>query len=212
MTENADHRFSATLSSRDLALIGCLRALADFSQRNISRESTEEQDWRAAGQKVTFEFSRALDRDLFKNEVRRLLPANLVRFDAETDNDPARPQPQSSGFPLDRNNMALAAFDPPAMWREEFMSREIDEKAQKINNPQAEFDKPSDVVKDSELSPTEKKRALENLEQDAHQLMTASNEGMAPENDRLAEHEPKLDEVVKAQQRIGERPRHKPAQ
>jgi hypothetical protein len=59
------------------------------------------------------------------------------------------------------------------------MSQEIDEKAQKIHNPQAEFDKPSDVVKDSELSPTEKKKALENLEQDAHQLMTASNEGMA---------------------------------
>jgi hypothetical protein len=46
------------------------------------------------------------------------------------------------------------------------MSRETDEKAQKIHNPQAEFEKPSDVVKDSELSPTEKKKALENLEQD----------------------------------------------
>ena len=57
MTENADHLFSATLSSRDLALIGCLRALADFSQRNISRESTEEQDWRAAAAR-----SRASDR------------------------------------------------------------------------------------------------------------------------------------------------------
>jgi hypothetical protein len=92
------------------------------------------------------------------------------------------------------------------------MSREIDEKAQKIHNPQAEFDQPSDVVKDSELSLTEKKKALENLEQDAHQLMTASNEGMAPENDHVAEHEPKLDEVVKAQQRIGEKPQHKPTQ
>ena len=90
MTEHADHRFSATLCSRDLALIGCLRALADFSQRNLSRENTEERDWRAAGQKVTFGFSRALDRDLFMNEVRRLLPANLVRFDAESDNDPAK--------------------------------------------------------------------------------------------------------------------------
>ena len=68
--------------------------------------------------------------------------------------------------------------------REELMSRENDEKAQKIHNPQAEFDKPSDVVKDSELSLTEKKKALENLEQDAHQLMTASNEGMAPENNQ----------------------------
>ena len=92
------------------------------------------------------------------------------------------------------------------------MSRELDEKAQKIHNPQAEFDKPSDVIRDSELSRTEKKKALDNLEQDAHQLMTASNEGMAPENDRVAEREPKLDEVVKAQQRIGERPQNKPAQ
>ena len=92
------------------------------------------------------------------------------------------------------------------------MSREIDAKSQKIHNPKAEFDKPSDVVKDSELSQTEKKKALENLEQDAHQLITASNEGMAPENDHIAEHEPKLDEVVNAQQRIGEKPQHKPTQ
>ena len=64
MAEHAGHRFSATLSTRDLALIGCLRALADFSQRNISRESMEERDWRAAGQKVTFGFSRALGASL----------------------------------------------------------------------------------------------------------------------------------------------------
>jgi hypothetical protein len=90
MTKDVDHRFSATLSTRDLALVTCLRALADFSQRNLSRESTEERDWRAAGQKVTFGFSRALDRDLFLNEVRRLLPANLVRFDAKSDNGLAK--------------------------------------------------------------------------------------------------------------------------
>ena len=90
MTEHADHRFSATLSTRDLALVTCLRALADFSQRNIARESKDERDWRAAGQKVTFGFSRALDRDLFLNEVRQLLPANLVRFDAKSDNGPAK--------------------------------------------------------------------------------------------------------------------------
>ena len=64
MAEHAGHRFSATLSTRDFALIGSLRALADFSQRNISRETMEERDWRAAGQKVTFGFARALDRDL----------------------------------------------------------------------------------------------------------------------------------------------------
>ena len=92
------------------------------------------------------------------------------------------------------------------------MSRETDEKAQKIHNPQAEFDKPSDVVQDPELSQAEKKKALESLEQDARQLMTASNEGMAPESDHVARHEPKLDEVVKAKQQIGEKPQHKPAQ
>ena len=92
MTEHVDHPFSATLSTRDLPLIGCLQALAEFSQRNtVSRESSQEKDWRAAGQKVTFGFSRALDRDLFKNEVRRLLPANLVRFEGESDDDPGRP-------------------------------------------------------------------------------------------------------------------------
>jgi hypothetical protein len=92
MTERSDHRFSATLSSPDLAVIGCMQALAKFSQETgnnvIPCEGTEEKDWRAAGQKVTFRFSTALYRDLFKNEVRRLLPANLVRFVAVSDNDP----------------------------------------------------------------------------------------------------------------------------
>ena len=92
------------------------------------------------------------------------------------------------------------------------MSRETHQMAHKVHNPQAEFDKPSDVVKDPELSHKEKKTALENLEQDAHQLMTATNEGMAPKNDDVPKHEPKPDEVVKAKQRIGEKPQHKPAQ
>ena len=93
MTEHADHRFSATLCSRDLALIGCLRALAEFSEQTgsdtVLGQDAGEKDWRAAGQKVTFRFSTALYRDLFKNEVRRLLPANLVRFVAVSDNDPS---------------------------------------------------------------------------------------------------------------------------
>ena len=86
-----------------MALIGCLRALADFSHRNIARESMEERNWRAAGQKVTFGFPTALDRDLFKNEVRRLLPANLVRFE-----EPATIQPIERPV---RKDSALIAFD-----------------------------------------------------------------------------------------------------
>src|ERR1700691_5761486 len=104
MTEHADHRFSATLFSRDLALIGCLQALAKFSQETgnniIPSEGTEERDWRAAGQKVTFRFSTALYRDLFKNEVSRLLPANLVRFVAASDNDPLRLGPDLAALSI----------------------------------------------------------------------------------------------------------------
>ena len=93
-----------------------------------------------------------------------------------------------------------------ARWREE------NSKHLKVHNPIVEFDTPSDAVKDASLSPIEKKEALENLEQDAHQLLTASNEGMAPQSDHLRKYEPKLDEVVKAKTRIGEKPKHKPAQ
>jgi hypothetical protein len=92
------------------------------------------------------------------------------------------------------------------------MPPQTDKKTRKIHNPQAEFERPIDIAKDSELSQPEKKKALENLEQDARQLITASNEGMAPEDEHVVEHEPKLDEVVKAKGRIGAKRQHKPAQ
>lgn len=92
------------------------------------------------------------------------------------------------------------------------MPHQIDLKDQKINNPQAEFEKPSDIVEDSELSHKQKKKALETLEQDAHQLLTASNEGMAPADDQICKDELQLDDVEKAQEDIGEKPKHKPSQ
>jgi hypothetical protein len=84
--------------------------------------------------------------------------------------------------------------------------------ASKINDAHREFDKPIDVTKDQTLSHSNKKQALDNLAQDAHQLLTASNEGMAPADDAVAQHEPLLDKVTIAQERIGEKPLHKPAQ
>ena len=67
------------------------------------------------------------------------------------------------------------------------MSQKMEEKDQKIHNPQAEFNKPTDVLKDPELSKTDKKKALENLEQDAHQLIRPamkewSQKTMTPQN------------------------------
>ena len=48
----------------------------------------------------------------------------------------------------------------------------------KIANPEAHFDKPKEVVREQALSHDEKKKALETLEQDERQLVTASSEGM----------------------------------
>ena len=89
--------FDSAIETLAFEHAGCLRALAEFSEQTgsdtVPGENAGEKDWRAAGQKVTFRFYRALYRDLFKNEVRRLLPANFVRFDAESDDAPITPQP-----------------------------------------------------------------------------------------------------------------------
>jgi hypothetical protein len=49
----------------------------------------------------------------------------------------------------------------------------------KIEQPATHFTGPHEVVVDPALSPDEKGRALDTLEQDARQLAEASNEGMA---------------------------------
>ena len=92
------------------------------------------------------------------------------------------------------------------------MATRSDVKEAKIHKPEESFAEPGDVVVDPQLSLKEKKKALETLEQDAHQLSTASNEGMAPERDEAVEQEPKLDEVAKAQRQLGVKPLHKHAQ
>jgi hypothetical protein len=82
----------------------------------------------------------------------------------------------------------------------------------KVEHPAESYRKPADLVCDEELSLEEKKKALDTWEQDARQLVTASNEGMEGEAagpDRDENH--KLDQVVDAKQKVGARPKHKPA-
>jgi hypothetical protein len=83
----------------------------------------------------------------------------------------------------------------------------------KVENPATQFDKPGDVVHDKTLSAGEKKKALNTWEQDAHQLSTASNEGM-PGSEKGVEpnDQNRLSEVVQAKAVIGEKPKHKPSQ
>ena len=82
----------------------------------------------------------------------------------------------------------------------------------KVQSPSSSYGKPQDIVTDSQLSPEEKKQALNTWEQDARQLLTASNEGMpGPEEGLESEDHHRLGEVVRAKDGIGEHPRHKPS-
>ena len=82
----------------------------------------------------------------------------------------------------------------------------------KVENPATAFAKPIDVVKDSSLSKTEKVEALDAWEQDARQLMTASNEGMAgPQEGRDLDDHHKMGKVLRAKEKIGRMPNYKSA-
>jgi hypothetical protein len=80
-----------------------------------------------------------------------------------------------------------------------------------IDNPAAAFEKPSDVVRDASLSHEEKRGALNTWEQDAHQLMTASNEGMPGPHALSPTTITVCSDVVRAKRALGEKPQQKPA-
>jgi hypothetical protein len=81
-----------------------------------------------------------------------------------------------------------------------------------IDNPAGAFDNPSDVVSESSLSNTEKKEALNTWEQDARQLMTASNEGMPGRQEGIeSDDHHRMADVVRAKGALGESPTQKSA-
>jgi hypothetical protein len=86
-------------------------------------------------------------------------------------------------------------------------------KIDKIERPEESYARPADVVGDDELSLEEKKAALDTWEQDARQLVTASNEGMKSEGEgRGTDAHHQLDQVVNAKECLGAKPHHKPSQ
>jgi hypothetical protein len=82
----------------------------------------------------------------------------------------------------------------------------------KVHRPAETYDKPQDIVTDNNLSHNEKIEALNTWEQDARQLLTASNEGMSGAEEGLEslDHH-RLGEVVRAKDRIGQNPNYKPS-
>ena len=82
----------------------------------------------------------------------------------------------------------------------------------KIEHPAAQYDAPAELVKDKALSREEKKMALNSWEQDARQLLTASNEGMPGSEEGVdkGDHH-QLGDVERAKDQIGEKPERKPS-
>lgn len=93
-TTHADHKFSITMHSDDLAVINCLRALSKYSQKtgnnNIPWSRTTDRDWERNAHEVTFHFSDPTYREGFVSEVKRLLSQNLWKEVHRSDNNPAK--------------------------------------------------------------------------------------------------------------------------
>jgi hypothetical protein len=83
-------------------------------------------------------------------------------------------------------------------------------KSDKIACPETHHLSPDDIVKDHTLSHEEKRGALSTSEQDARQLLTASNEGMPGSEEGIDKDDShRLGEIVRAKTTIGERLKHK---
>jgi hypothetical protein len=90
------------------------------------------------------------------------------------------------------------------------MSTHSQEKKAKLEKPANYYKSPEEITKDADLSDDEKRQALNTWEQDARQMMTASNEGMAGDEEGLDQGDThRLGEVVRAKAKIGAKPKHK---
>jgi hypothetical protein len=65
------------------------------------------------------------------------------------------------------------------------MSTHAKVKKAKLEHPANHYKSPDEITKDVDLSEEEKRQALNTWEQDARQMMTASNEGMEGDDEGL---------------------------
>lgn len=93
---HSKYRFSITLHTDDLAVVNCLRALSQYSQRRgnnrIPWGGTKDEDWLRDSHEVTFRFTSPDYRMSFLAEATRLLPKDLWQVRGQSDEDPAQRQ------------------------------------------------------------------------------------------------------------------------
>jgi hypothetical protein len=95
MGEHYKYKYSITIHTDDLAVVNCLRALSQYSQKSgnnrITWGNTKDADWTAANHRVTFRFTSPEYREGYLSELKRLLPNQLWKEVGRSDNDPAKP-------------------------------------------------------------------------------------------------------------------------
>lgn len=95
MEEHHKYKYSITIQTDDLAVVNCLRALSQYSQKSgnnrITWGNTKDSDWKAANHRVTFRFTSPEYREGYLSEIKRLLPTELWKEFGRSDNDPAKP-------------------------------------------------------------------------------------------------------------------------
>jgi hypothetical protein len=90
------------------------------------------------------------------------------------------------------------------------MSAHSEAKKAKLEHPANHYNSPDEITNDADLSEEEKRQALNTWEQDARQMMTASNEGMEGDDEGLDQsYTHRLGEVVRAKAKMGAKPKHK---
>jgi hypothetical protein len=94
MSEHYKYKHSITIQTDDLAVVNCLRALSQYSQKTgnnrITWGNTKDSDWKRDEHCVTFRFTSPQYREGFLAEAKRLLPSGLWKEYKRSDNDPAR--------------------------------------------------------------------------------------------------------------------------
>jgi hypothetical protein len=96
MSQHLEYRYSITIKTDDDPVLHCLRALSQYAQisgnKRIPWGGTKKEDWERDGHRATFHFSQPTYRQIFIEQVSRILPKNLWEQVAESDHDPAAPQ------------------------------------------------------------------------------------------------------------------------
>jgi len=83
------------------------------------------------------------------------------------------------------------------------MAHALESKIEKIQHPQVYYKSPDELTNDQELLLEEKKSALDVWEQDARQMITASNEGMPGSEEGISQRDDRrLGQVERAKNKL----------